>query len=367
VKPTAEEFSEKEARVRALMRADGLDAVLIGRQDNFSWFTGGASGYVGIASETSVASLLITAEHKWLLCDNIERARMLEEELAGQGYASQSWQWWRPGLKQAIANIAGGKRLGSDIPLDGVQPIREKIARLRWSLLPGEVERYRWLGKQAGAALAAACKQVRPGMTEWQVAALLGSSLLERGIIPTLLLVAADERAYRYRHPIPTGKQIEKHAMLVIGARKWGLIISATRMVHFGQPDADLARKHAAVVEVDAAFISATRPGAVVSDIFKAGQQAYAQAGFPDEWQRHHQGGPTGYASREFRATDQSSEVVLQNQAFAWNPSIAGTKSEDTIIAAAQGPEILSLTDDFPSVEVEAGGQLWLRADLLIL
>jgi Xaa-Pro aminopeptidase len=367
VKPTPEELSEKEARVRSLMTADGLDAVLIGRQDNFSWFTGGASGYVGIASEASVASLLVTAQGKWLLCDNIEHARMLEEELAGQGYASQSWQWWRPGLKQAIVNLAGGGRVGSDIPLDGVQPMREKIARLRWSLLPSEVERYRSVGKQAGAALAAVCRRVRPGMTEWHVASLMGSSLLERGIIPTLLLVAADERAYRYRHPIPTDKEIERHAMLVIGARKWGLIISATRMVHFGKPDADLARKHGAVVQVDAAFISATRPGAVVSDILRAGQQAYAQAGFPDEWQHHHQGGPTGYASREFRATDQSSEVVLENQAFAWNPSIAGTKSEDTIVAAAQGPEILSLTDDFPAVEVEAGGQLWLRPALLIL
>jgi Xaa-Pro aminopeptidase len=367
VKPTPAELAEKETRLRALMKAEGLDAVLIGRQDDFSWFTGGASGFVGIASEASVASLLITGDHKWLLCDNIEQPRMLDEELGSQGYVPESWHWTASGLRESIARLVPNGRLGSDIPLEAAQPMREKIARLRWPLVPAEVERYRWLGEQASGALAEVCKEVRPGMTEWQVAARLGYALLEREIVPTLLLVAADERAYLYRHPIPTAKAIEKHAMLVIGARKWGLILSATRMVHFGKPDADLARKHAAAVEVDAAFISSTVPGALVSDIFKAGQQAYARAGFPDEWRHHHQGGPTGYAPREFRATAQSNEAVLENQAFAWNPSIAGTKSEDTMIATAQGPEILSLGGDFPTVKVEAAGKTWPRPDILTM
>jgi len=367
MRPTPEELAEKERRVRQLMAAGNLDALLIGRQDNFAWITGGGSNFVSTATEVGVASILVTADGKWLLCDNIEQARVLEEELAGLGFASEAWQWWTGSLARAVEGIAPKARIGSDIPLTGAEPIAPALARCRWSLLEPEVERYRWLGQRVGEAIAETCRRVRPGMTEWQVAGSLGGRLIEQGIVPTVLLVAADERACRYRHPIPTDRKVEKHAMVVVCGRRWGLIVSATRIVHFGQPGDELAKKHRAVVEVDAAFITATRPGAVVGEIFRAGQQAYARTGFAEEWKHHHQGGPTGYAGREFRATPESKETVLANQAFAWNPSIAGTKSEDTIIATDGGPEILSLSGGFPTLNIEAPGASIPRPDILVL
>jgi len=45
---------------------------------------------------------------------------------------------------------------------------------------------------------------------------------------------------------------------------------------------------------------------------------------------------------------------------------IAGTKSEDTIIAAPQGPEIISASPGFPTVEVRAAGITLKRADILV-
>ena len=58
--------------------------------------------------------------------------------------------------------------------------------------------------------------------------------------------------------------------------------------------------------------------------------------------------------------------MVLENQAFAWNPSISGTKSEDTIIAHAEGQEWLSTSSEWPMIEVEWQGRKLSRPDILV-
>jgi hypothetical protein len=94
--------------------------------------------------------------------------------------------------------------------------------------------------------------------------------------------------------------------------------------------------------------------------------RVYRDVGYPDEWRLHHQGGATGYAPRDYRATFSCQETVLESQAFAWNPSISGTKSEDTIIVSANGQEIISALADWPILEVEHQGEALARPDILV-
>jgi antitoxin VapB len=214
--------------------------------------------------------------------------------------------------------------------------------------------------------VATVANAIKPGMTEHQIAGALAEEMFGVGVIPTVLLIAADDRAFKYRHPIPTEAKLDRHVMLVACGRRWGLIVSLTRMVHFGDLPADLRRKHDAVARVDATFIAHTRPGAQVRDIFQRAVECYQETGFGDEWQLHHQGGATGYAGRDYKATAASTQTVQRNQAFAWNPSIAGTKSEDTVIALEAGTEIISQSPGWPMIEVEVAGRRWPRADILL-
>ena len=65
--------------------------------------------------------------------------------------------------------------------------------------------------------------QLKPSLMLWAgVGTLLGASLGAH------IMIATDDRVFRYRHPIPTDRRLEKHAMLVVCGRKWGLIVSAT-------------------------------------------------------------------------------------------------------------------------------------------
>ena len=51
-------------------------------------------------------------------------------------------------------------------------------------------------------------------------------------------------------------------------------------------------------------------------------------------------------------ATPGSQEVVVEGQAFAWNPSITGAKVEDTILVRAAGNEIITLTPSLPAITI---------------
>jgi len=120
-----------------------------------------------------------------------------------------------------------------------------------------------------------------------------------------------------------------------------------------------------AVAQVDATFIAATRPGQMLGEIFHRATAAYAETGFPDEWHLHHQGGPAGYEPREYVATPRSTDVVSVGQAYAWNPSITGTKSEDTLLVGEEGNELLTAIEDWPTLPVAVNGRTFARPAIL--
>lgn len=362
----SDEIEEKQRRVNALLKREGFDALLLSTSAGFAWFSGGGDCHVNIAEETGVGALLVRPDSTTLLTNNVERGRLLEEELAGCGFQDHASLWTEDALPDALQRLAPNEKIAADVPLPGVTPRPEAIAALRRSLTQAEVERYRALGRDVGEAIGEAAGQVEPGMTEHEAAAILAGHHFRRGAVPIVVLVAADERILKYRHPVPTDNEIQRCVLLVVCGRRHGLIVSATRIVHFGQLPEELRRKHDAVTAIDAAFVGASRIGTPISDVFKAGLDAYAEHGYPEEWKLHHQGGPTGYAARDFRATLETTDAVEPNQAFAWNPSITGTKSEDTIIVTSDGPEIISASPSFPTIEGRAQDATFPRADILV-
>jgi antitoxin VapB len=206
---------------------------------------------------------------------------------------------------------------------------------------------------------------VRPGQSEREIAAGLSRECESREIQAIVNLVASDERVYRFRHPLPTAKTLGQYAMLVLCGRKWGLVCSVTRLVHFGKLPAELEQKQEATARVDARLIQATRPGRVLGEVFAEGVAAYREVGFADEWRRHHQGGPAGYEPREWLARPDSPEIIRAGQAFAWNPSIEGTKMEDTILVGPGEAEILTATPGWPTIEVRLDGHAIQRPAIL--
>jgi Xaa-Pro aminopeptidase len=356
---TMNEFDEKQVRIRALLAEHQLDALLLQRVSSFAWATCGAASYVNTAATDGAASLLITPAGRYLITNNIEAPRLeREEKLLAQGWTFRMAPWYAP--NPAVSELARGLKLGTDGLYPGGVDLQESLARLRARLTPEEGERFRALGRICAEAMDRAIRAVRPGQTEYEMAALLAHETQARGAQPTVVLIATDERIFQFRHPLPTDRKVERYAMFVLCGRKWGLVGSITRLVHWGHLSDEVRRKAEACARVDATFLAATRPGQTLGQIFQRAIATYRETGFPDEWRLHHQGGPAAYEPREFLATPNSQDTVVQGQVYAWNPSITGTKSEDTILVGADGNEVLTAINGWPmlSVTLENGETL---------
>ena len=327
-------MNEKELRLAEFCRRGGYDGVWLRRRTNIAWITDGADVHVDASSTTGVASLVWTPRKKIVLTTNIESPRLADEEF--DGWEIQDHEWWR----EAKAPKGNLRNLATDFPND-------PFADLRASLTALELGRIRELGHATADALEQTMLTIRPGETEHEVAGNLVGRMRNLGIQVPVMLVASDERIAKYRHPIPTDKKVGKTVMVAACPRQRGLIVAVTRLVHFGKKlPPDLRRRHDAVCRVDAAFHAATAPGQRWCDILAVGQQVYRETGFNDEWTLHHQGGPMGYEGRDYFATPGETRRVVENQAVGWNPSITGTKSEDTILSSG---EVLTGMKNWPA------------------
>lgn len=358
------EVQEKLARIEHWLEQKGYDALLLQRRDNFAWLTAGARNHIAKASDQGDSWIVIRKGSCTVVTSNIEAQRMLQEELRGQGWDVRAFNWWEPNADPTPGLLSG--KAVSDAGGYGTPIVQDEIQRLRVPLTEHERARYRQLGLEASEILEMVARRILPGQTEWEIAAQMEEAFWARGIEPTVTLVAGDDRIRQYRHPLPTGNRVHERAMLVVCARRDGLIANLTRLVSFVPLDEEIRRRHRACCTVDVALFLATRVGTPYEQLWKTMVQAYAAGGFPDEWQRHHQGGPTGYEGRDWRLVPGMAGQVQAYQAFAWNPSITGTKSEDTMIATPDGPQWITEPQDWPTIEVEWEGQRLRRPDILV-
>lgn len=359
------EIEEKTKRLVGILERERLDGVVLNAQHNFAWLSAGASNGIDLSRENGAASLLVTVDgRRYLLANNIEMQRLLTEQVSAADFEPVEFSWQdekiAPSLAVDKAKQIAGELIATDIPLDvKTKAIEGLVARCRYSLTADEVARIRRLGSDASGALDLVSTEVHAGDSEQAVAERMLGRLAAFAITSVVTLVAADERIAAFRHPVPTDKRWARTLLLVTCARRHGLIVSLSRMICRGPIPQELRRKTEAAALVNATLWNATRPGTSGSDLYRIAADAYAAAGYSDEINHHHQGGASGYRTREWVAHPNSNETVQMHQAFAWNPSITGTKIEETVLVTDAGIETLTASSKFPTIRVEIGGVMY--------
>jgi len=362
------EFKIKLERTRKYIDENDLDGVYLKKRSNFAWITCGGDNRIVDHSEAGWSGVLVTSDRVCLITDNMEMKRIAVEEIAGLPMERQELDWFKNDLGTAIVENAGSKKIASDLKIEPLLELNDNFDRIQYQLTEQEKDRYRLLGKETSKCFTKIAKEIELGMTELDITAMVSYELTKKNIRPLLVLAAADNRISDYRHPIPTFKKIEKYIMYVTMGSIGGLHLSMTRFVHFGEISDELKKKHEAITKIDAWLINNTRPGKKLIDLFIQHTENYKKYGYPDEWKKLHQGGSTGYRGRDIRPdlNTPDSEVVMLNQAYAWNPSIAGIKSEDTILVNEKNNEIVSEDKDWPLVKIELDNNIIYRPGILI-
>ena len=357
------EFTTKLDRLLGLLEREGLYAVYLKRQDNFAWLTCGGINYVAVG-DMGNCGLLVTLDGLHAVTTNIEAPRMREEEkLEEMGFSLHAGVWHdREFEERTLCAICGEKPLARDY---GPGNRYEDIQKLRFSLTPEEIERYQEGGAIVSRLVEETAAILRPGETEWSVTARVAARAREEGLEIMSLFCGSDERISRYRHAIATDKKICERVQMGGNMRYKGLVICLTRYLNFVPVKPELKKQYLDNVRIDCEMIAASAPGGTYQEPLLAGKRAYEALGYPGEFDLHHQGGPIGYIPRDYRVDFSHHGTIPENQAFCWNPSITGTKSEDTVISTPDGPLFVSRPYLFPRVELHVAGRRFVRADIL--
>ncbi len=368
-------FGTTERMERSVARADAarqrIAAWLAGGQQSaglvltgpaaVAWACGGVAPPVDRTAGVDLVWAVVTPSGAGLITTGVEADRIRAEyDPARHGFgALAEVPWYSPdAFVPAAESLAGApaSQLASDgHPAFGIDVSQDLIA-LRLALCAAEAADLADLGTDAAQALQAGLAQWRPGERDLDIQARCAGLLEAAGADAPVLIVGGDDRLARYRHPMAVGAPVRRLVMAVVVARRAGLHVAATRFATSGPLEDGYVTLRRRVLAIEDAVLTASRPGNSYGTVLDTLNGAYAAVAAAGGWRGHYQGGPIGFAQREFEiAPGQTGsrwydEPIRAGHAIAWNPSLpGGAKSEDTYLVTADGLQPVTTAAGWPA------------------
>ncbi len=192
--------------------------------------------------------------------------------------------------------------------------------------------------------------QMRAGMTEKQIAALLTQALMDEGADSIAFgpIVSSGPNSAS-PHAVPTERPLQSGDLLVID---WGVYVDGypsdiTRTFAVGQIDPELQRIYRAVKMANKQGKAAARPGAAAQDVDRAAREVIEEAGY-SEYFIHRTGHGLGLEVHEPPYMMEGNTTPLETgNVFTVEPGIylpgrGGVRIEDNLVITAQGYRCLT-------------------------
>lgn len=361
------------ARCRAVVAESGAAGVVLTQPGSVAWATCGMNRPIDRSASVDVVWLAVSADRACLITTNVEAPRLTAEhapETLGLELVAVPW-WDGQRFVATAADLLGAQPadLGADAHPGFAHDLTMALTVARLALDTWEQNQLRELGHDAADAVQTALREWRPGERDCAVAARIAAAVESVGAQCPVLLVGGDDRLERFRHPVAVGQPLHDIVMAVLVAARNGQHVALTRYAATPSGEGQLAEGLAAVRRIHRRTLAACQPGATVGAVLTELAAGYTCIGAADAWQQHYQGGPIGYAQREFEiAPNQTTSpwwttTLPAGCAVAWNPSLpGGPKDEDTYLICEDAPEPITVTTDWP----KADDQLPARPGLLV-
>ena len=333
-----------------------LAGIVLTRPGPVAWAIPGINPPIDRTAGIDTVWVVIGPDSQTVITTEVEERRVREELLpAGVDLVVVPW-WDADALVTAACDVLGAPatHIGSDGHPAFGHDLDDELTRIRLVLDEDERARLRTLGQNAARAVEDALRTWQPGETDTAIAGRIANFVEQFGGDAPVLLVGADDRLRRYRHPVAVGEATHDRVMAVLVARHLGLHVALTRYVSAGDTS-----EFEAQLDVPRAIhrdvLRAGVPGATYGSVLSSLADSYSLHGHAGVWREHYQGGPIGYAQREFeiapvqRDSPWWDQQIDENTAMAWNPSLAGgLKDEDTYLVTAGGVELVTDSSRWP-------------------
>lgn len=351
-------MTDRLARLRGSMAEKGVDVVVLGPGPHLAW----ALGVRPHADERPVLAF-VTAGHAAFLMPALEAESARNQ--TDLPFYSWSDHEGPDGVLARLLDETGARgaksivldetmradhaTLVQDACPDAARSFTEAtVGRLRMRKDAAEAAALKAAAQVADRAMLAAWGSMRPGMTEAEVAEVVGESFASDGAPALFRIVGAGPNgAYPHHHTGATRLAQGDAVVMDIGALKDGYPSDITRIAVIGEPPPGYDEIHAIVERAVQAGMAAARPGARAHEVDDAARQVIADAGY-GEYFVHRTGHGLGLEVHEPPWITATSRTVLEEgMVFSIEPGVYlpgrfGLRLEDIVILRADGPELLS-------------------------
>lgn len=359
----ADEVDRRHQLLVEYLRIKGLDALLLQSPQMFSWMTCGADNQrPGVGS---LAAILITEEARVVLCQQADSPQLFDRELHGLGF-QQKERPWTEDPRQLWQDVTRGRKVGCDGLYPGTDCIQHELLDFRLRLSQRDLDQYRELGRHVTHAVEATARSLQQRDTEQEIAGHLAHRLWRHGVEPVQIQVLADGQGHRYRTWSASSDRVERHCVIAVTARRNGLHVSVSRTITFGAPSEEIQDTFDVATLLQATGMFFSQAGWIVSETWQRVARMYEKFGIPNEWRLAEQAEFVGYGPCEDRLTPQSTREIPSGAAIHWHPSVRSALVSDTMLVHANGREVITPPENWPSLVVKVKGAEFQRPAILI-